>query len=93
MVSASRKSGTRTDRETPRSRLTQRGDRATISEYQPSPISLRERAALYRQRAMEARNPTKADEYRYIAEMLDRDADVFEYITTTNSREHQLKKL
>jgi hypothetical protein len=42
---------------------------------------------------MEARNPTKADEYRYIAEMLDRDADVFEYITTTNSREHQLKKL
>ena len=42
---------------------------------------------------MEARNPTKADEYRYIAEMLDRDADVFEYITITNSREHQLKKL
>jgi len=41
---------------------------------------------------MEARNPTKADEYRYIAEMLDRDADVFEYITT-NSRERQLKKL
>ena len=42
---------------------------------------------------MEARNPTKADEYRYIAEMLDRDADVLEYITTTNSRERQLKKL
>ena len=64
-----------------------------MSEYQPPPASLRERAALYRQRAIGARNPTKADEYRYIAEMLDRDADVFEYITTTNSREHQLKKL
>ena len=57
-----------------------------MSEYQPLPTSLRERAALYRQRAMEARNPTKADEYHYIAEMLDRDADVFEYITTTSQQ-------
>ena len=57
-----------------------------MSEYQPHPTSLRERAALYRQRAMEARNPTKADEYHYIAEMLDRDADVFDYITTTSQQ-------
>ena len=57
-----------------------------MSEYQPPPAPLRERAALYRQRAIGARNPTKADEYRYIAEMLDREADVFEYITTPNQR-------
>ena len=57
-----------------------------MSEYQPPPASLRERAALYRQRAIGARDPTKADEYRYIAEMLDREADVFEYITTPNQR-------
>ena len=57
-----------------------------MSEYQPPPASLRERAALYRQRAIGAHNPTKADEYRYIAEMLDREADVFEYITTPNQR-------
>ena len=57
-----------------------------MSEYQPPPASLRERAALYRQRAIGARNPTKADEYRYIAEMLDRDADVFEYMTTPNQQ-------
>ena len=57
-----------------------------MSEYQPPPASLRERASLYRQRAIEARNRTKADEYRYIAEMLDREADVFEYITTPNQR-------
>ena len=57
-----------------------------MSEYQPPPTSLRERAALYRQRAMQARDLTKADKYRYIAEMLDRDADVFDYITTKNQQ-------
>ena len=57
-----------------------------MSEYQPRSTSLRERAALYRQRAMEARNPTKADEYHYIAEMLDREADLFEYMTTTSQQ-------
>ena len=64
-----------------------------MSEHQPSSAYFRERAAFYRQRAMEAHNPTKVDEYRYIADMLDREADVFEDITTTNSRERQLKTL
>jgi hypothetical protein len=55
-------------------------------EHQPTPAYLRERAAFYRQRARAAHNPTKVKEYLYIAEMLDREADAFENITTNQNR-------
>jgi len=53
-------------------------DGATTFEHQPTPAYLRERAEFYRQRAMGVSNPTKAAEYRYIADVLDREADAFE---------------
>jgi hypothetical protein len=49
-----------------------------MSEHQPTPTYLRERAEFYRQRAREASNPTKVKEYLYIADVLDREADATE---------------
>jgi len=57
-----------------------------MSEHQPTPAYLRERAEFYRQRAMGVSNPTKAAEYRYIANVFDREADALENITTTNQQ-------
>ena len=57
-----------------------------MSEHQPTPAYLRERAEFYRQRAMGVNNPTKAAEYRYIADVLDREADAFE---KNNNNEQQ----
>ena len=76
-----------TDRETPRSRLAAApGQGQPMSEHQPTPAYLRERAAFYRQRAREAHNPTKVKEYLYIAEVLNREADAFKNITTNQNR-------
>ena len=51
---------------------------ATMSEHQPIAAYFRVRAAFYRQRAVGISNPTKADEYRYIADVFDCEADAIE---------------
>ena len=48
------------------------------SEHQPTPSYLRERAAFYRERARQEPDQAKAAEYRYIADVFDREADASE---------------
>ena len=49
-----------------------------MSEHQPTSAYFRARAAFYRQRAVEISDPTKVEEYLYIADVLDREADTTE---------------
>jgi hypothetical protein len=57
-----------------------------MSEYQPTPEYLRQRAAFYRQLALGARNLTTAKEYNSIADVYDREADALEKIQTKKKK-------
>jgi len=64
---------------------------ATMSEHQPIAAHFRVRAAFYRQRAVGISDPTKADEYRYLADVFDREADAFEKIEQQTAESVGLK--
>ena len=65
---------------------------ATMSEHQPIAAHFRVRAAFYRQRAVGISDPTKADEYRYLADVFDREAVAFEKIKQQTAESVSLKR-
>jgi len=63
-----------------------------MSEYEPIAAYFQAQAAFYRQRAREAHNSTKADEYRYLADVFDREAVAFEKIKQQTAESVSLKR-